>query len=99
MFNAYSSHYHRKGGYCKSYANQIDFFGIYCSELNAVYLVPIGHTARVSGSLRVYASRNGQQSRVRWAQPYLISVEAVPEVIVGTEATDAVAEPIRSSPS
>ncbi|MBV9027376.1 MAG: hypothetical protein JO311_02055, partial [Candidatus Eremiobacteraeota bacterium] len=44
LFNAYSSHYHRRGGGCKSYVRQVDFFAVYCAALGTVHLVPIDHT-------------------------------------------------------
>jgi hypothetical protein len=99
LFNTYSSHYHRKGVTCKPYTNQIDLFGVYCPELNSVYLIPIDHTAKLSGSLRVRATKNGQYSQVRWAQPYLISVEPVPDVVVGAAALDGVTESSSWMPS
>ncbi|MBV9700763.1 MAG: hypothetical protein JO078_11650 [Candidatus Eremiobacteraeota bacterium] len=91
LFNTYSSHYHRKGGVCKSYVDQIDFFGVYCPQLCSVYLIPLSDTAPSSGSLRVHATKNGQNSHVRWAEPYLISVEPVLDLVVGAQVVDAVA--------
>ena len=92
LFNTYSSHYHRNDGACKSYTDQIDFFGVCCHELKSVYLIPIADTAPRSGSLRVRPTKNGQHSQVRWAQPYLIAVEAVPDVVIGADALKVVTE-------
>jgi hypothetical protein len=89
LFNTYSSHYHRSGGGCRAYTNEIDYFGIYCPGLNAVYLVPISHTSPMSGTLRVQPTKNGQSSQVRWAQPYLIAAVTPPDLI-GCEATNGV---------
>jgi hypothetical protein len=99
LFNTYSSHYHRKGGACKSYTDQIDFFGVCCHELKSVYLIPIADTAPRSGSLRVRPTKNGQHSQVRRAQPYLVSVEAVRDVVVGAEALRVVTESSSAVPS
>jgi hypothetical protein len=100
IFNAYSSHSHRNGIACKPYTDEVDFFGVYCSELRSVYLIPIADTARLSGTLRVYPTKNGQSSHVRLAQPYLVSVEALPElVVVGPESVDGVSEPSSPAPS
>jgi hypothetical protein len=98
LFNAYSSHYHRKSSSCKPYTDEIDFFGVYCPELSSVYLIPIAATARLSGTMRVHPTRNGQSSQVRWAQPYLISVEPIPQV-VGASALDGVSLQDPSVPS
>lgn len=89
LFNACSSHYHRKGGVSRTYMNDIDYFGVYCPGLNTVYLVPISHTSPMSGILRVQATKNGQSSQVRWAQPYLLATLTPPELI-GWEAADGV---------
>ena len=82
IFNCYSSHSHRKGTSCRAYDGDVDFFGIYCSGLRSVYLVPIGDVARVSGALRVAPPKNGQSRGVRWAQRYLVSRVAEPKLIV-----------------
>ena len=72
LFNGYSSHSHRNGPSCRSYANEIDYFGVFCPELGAVHLLPIGDAATKSGALRVHPARNGQTRRVRWADTYLV---------------------------
>ncbi len=72
LFACYSSHAHRKGPSCRPYVNEIDFFGVYCRELDSVYLVPIQDAVCLSGSLRVDRPRNGQLRKVRWASGYLI---------------------------
>ena len=73
VFNTYSTHGHRKGGVCRPYSNQIDFFGVYCPALGNSYLIPIAQTKPYSGTIRVHATKNQQYSHVRWAHPYLIS--------------------------
>lgn len=51
----------------------IDYFGIYCSTLGTVYLVPVKDVGTgVLGSLRVEPCRNGQVKRTRPAEPYLV---------------------------
>jgi PD-(D/E)XK endonuclease len=92
LFNTYSSHCHRKGVACKPYTDQIDFFGVYCRDTSSVYLVPIANTTPTSGTLRVEATKNGQGSRVRWAEPYLIAVARPSNLVVGVAAVDGVTE-------
>jgi hypothetical protein len=99
VFKTYSTHSHRKGVACKPYTNEIDFFGVYCPALSSVYLIPIADTAPLSGTMRVHATKNGQYSNVRWAQPYLISVEPIPKLVVGLKAVDVVTDSGSEPPS
>ena len=87
-----STHGHRKGPTTRPYTNQIEFFGVYCPEVQSTYLVPIAQTSRRACSLRVYPTKNNQKSRIRWAQDYLISCEPVPQLVVGAEVVDGVTE-------
>jgi hypothetical protein len=66
-----------KPGTCirKGYAGEVDYFGVYCPELNKCYLVPIGHTTSNECSLRVEPPKNGQKTRIRWAANYEIRVD------------------------
>lgn len=91
VFNTYSTHAHR-GGAAKPYTNQIEFFGVYCPELRSVYLIPIEDTARLNGSFRVKETKNRLRSHVRWAQPYLIDIVSIPDVVVGAEAVSVVSD-------
>lgn len=99
LFNTYSSHYHRHGGSCKPYTSEVDFFGVYCPQLRSVYLIPIEDTAKLSGTIRIDETKNGQHSHVRWAQPYLIDIVSIPEVVVGPAATNGVTDPSPRTPS
>lgn len=92
-----STHFNDGRPINKPYTNQIDYFGIYCPELQSTYLVPIGETSR-GACLRVYPTRNNQTLRIRWAQDYLISCEPLPVLMVGTDVIDGVTES-SSSPS
>jgi hypothetical protein len=99
LFNTYSSHYHRKGGSCKPYKDDIDFFGVYCPELHSVYLIPIADTAKLSGTIRVNEAKNRQHSQIRWAQPYLIDVVEIPKLVVGPETLNGVTDSSPTAPS
>jgi hypothetical protein len=58
----------------RHYADEIEFFGVYCPETSGVYLVPIADvSARTSAYLRVLPSLNGQRRRIRWAADYEIA--------------------------
>jgi PD-(D/E)XK endonuclease len=57
----------------RNYLNEVEFFGVFCSDTGAVYLVPITDIPnRGSANLRVDPARNNQTRRVRQAQAYEI---------------------------
>jgi hypothetical protein len=58
----------------RDYLGQIDFFGIYCPDTGAAYLVPVeAAQVRKRGSLRVAPARNNQRRGVRLAADYEIA--------------------------
>jgi hypothetical protein len=58
----------------RSYHGEIDDFGVFCPELDAVYLIPIEDVPTESSALlRVTPSRNGQEKNVRLAAAYEIA--------------------------
>ena len=67
--------FNRSGGRTerKSYIGDAEYFGVYCAELNKVYLVPIDIVPYASEvGLRVQAAKNNQQKKVIWAKDYEI---------------------------
>jgi len=64
----------------RDYQGQADYFGVYCPDTMAVYLVPIGDlSVRVQAALRVEPARNSQKSKIRLASNYevgKVNVEA-----------------------
>lgn len=72
IFNCYSSHTHRGGTACRMYTDDIDFFGVYCRQLDSTYLIPIGELPVTVGMLRTEPARNGQWRKLRWAEQYLL---------------------------
>ena len=91
VWHCCSSHTHRGGTSARSYVGEVDFFGVYCSELNAVYLIPIGNTSRLHGSIRLHPTRNNQQKGIRLASPYLVCSDAAPQLMIGVGMRDGVA--------
>jgi hypothetical protein len=57
---------------CKSYAGQVEYFGVYCPDLKKCYPIPAGDATTMGCSLRVDPPRNGQKTRIRWAEDYEI---------------------------
>lgn len=54
----------------RTYAGEIDQFGVYSPDTGLVYLVPADDLPQRMCSLRLVATRNGQRSRLRWAGDY-----------------------------
>jgi hypothetical protein len=53
------------------YQGQVDYFGVYCPDNGAVYLVPIADvTSRRACYLRIDPAKNNQQKRIKWAKDY-----------------------------
>lgn len=88
LFNAYSSHAHRNGGN-RSYRGNADYFGIYCAEVQRVFLVPVGDVTETVGCLRWERAKNRQNRKIRWADPYVLPVDPV-QLVVGLEVLDRV---------
>ena len=54
----------------KDYRGQIDYFGVYCHDLQAAFLVPVSEVPLRAGRLRIGATRNAQQRNIRWAEQF-----------------------------
>jgi hypothetical protein len=68
-------HHRRPATARRDYRGEVDFFAVYCPEVEAVYLIPISDvSARVQGALRVAPSLNNQRKHVRFAADYKIAV-------------------------
>jgi hypothetical protein len=66
-------HHLRPGEARRDYRGEVDYFGVYCPETTAVYLVPIEDlSVRVQATLRVEPTRNGQRCKIRFAADYEI---------------------------
>ena len=59
----------------KGYRGQVDAFGVYCSDTNSSYLVPIDAISSCEHlvALRVDPARNGQRRGVRSAAEFVIA--------------------------
>lgn len=69
-------------GHCirRRYAGEIDFFGVFCPDNGKCYLIPAGDVDGLCCYLRVELPRNGQKTKIRWAQDYELSRELSPEM-------------------
>lgn len=67
IFNTCSNH---RDGMRINYGEDADWFGVFCSATDKVYLVPVKLTGTSSCSLRVDPTRNGQSKNVLWAKDF-----------------------------
>jgi hypothetical protein len=56
------------------YTDEIDYFGVYCPDVDATYLIPISELPVQQGMLRVEPAKNGQLRKMRWADQFYCSV-------------------------
>jgi hypothetical protein len=72
LFRVYSMSGH--GTRARGYRGQVDAFGVYCSDTNSTYLVPVEAIAHCEHlvALRVEPARNAQRRRVRSAAAFVI---------------------------
>lgn len=68
-FNSSSTQWY-KGHRRRNYKGQIDYFGIYCPELDKTYLVPVDDVGETQGILRINPPKNNQSKLVRWSNKY-----------------------------
>ena len=54
----------------KDYRGEIDYFGVYCDDLSAAFLVPVAAVPLRAGRLRIAAPRSNQQLNIRWAEQF-----------------------------
>jgi hypothetical protein len=75
------------GGRRETYVGQVDDFGVYSSELEAVFLVPAADLPSRQARLRLSATKSSQAIGIRWAEPYRITPPRTDPSDAGT-ATD-----------
>ena len=74
-FNAASSTYHYYGGKARErrdYRGQVEYFGVYCPQINRAFLVPVDIVGKTEGKLRLVETKNNQSKNVHWAEDYAI---------------------------
>ena len=62
--------YYRKRIKVKDYQGQIDYFAVYCPQLETTYLVPVDHVGTSQARLRVGQLKHKQEKGIRWAADY-----------------------------
>jgi len=68
-----ASTYAHRGGTRKTYTDDVDYFGVYCSDNDSVYMIPVEELkdCKASASLRLEPSKNNQIKNVRFAEQFL----------------------------
>jgi hypothetical protein len=78
------AHHANPASAARDYLGQIEYFAVYCPDTSGVYVVPIDDVPlRWEARLRVAASRNGQERRVRHAADYEIGRVVIPRAEPG----------------
>ena len=54
----------------QGYQDEVEFFGVYCFDLDEVYLVPIEVVPSTGVHLRLEPASNNQRKGIRWAEDY-----------------------------
>ncbi len=49
---------------------EVDYFAIYCPQLNEVYAISFADAKATAASLRIQPAGNNQEKHVRWARDY-----------------------------
>lgn len=70
-FNSSSTEWYKKH-HRRNYKGQVDYFGVYCPELDKTYLVPVNVVGETQGVLRITAPKNNQAKYIRWCNKYEI---------------------------
>lgn len=70
VFKTASSTEHHRNGTVKHYRGQADWFGVYCSDNEQCYMVPVDQVGLRAGSLRVDEPKNKQQAGIRLAAAF-----------------------------
>ncbi len=65
----------------EDYHGQVEYFGVFVSELNKCYLVPIKDTGSSIMSLRLVPTKNNQVKRIWWASDYEILRQHVWDIL------------------
>jgi hypothetical protein len=94
-FRPWSSHSHRDGPHVRTYAGEIEYFGVYCPQVRATFMVPVDEV-RTWGSLRWLPAKNKQKIGVRHASDFLLSLGDGP-TLVGTDDVREVTAPTAPS--
>jgi len=72
VFAVASSQYHR-GGKRRDYRGQVDAFGVFCTDNEKIYIIPILDLPLArEAKLRLVPPRNSQRKGIRWAAKYEI---------------------------
>lgn len=84
VFNACST----TSGENRDYRGQIELFGVYASDLDKVYLVPVDVVSRTEASLRLTPPSNNQLKGVRYASEFELLPVSEPASVVSQDTRE-----------
>lgn len=70
-FNSSSTEWYKRHRR-RTYKGQVDYFGVYCPELDKAYLIPVDSVGETQGVLRISVPKNNQAKHVHWSDDYEI---------------------------
>lgn len=56
--------------YSRNYRGQVDLFGIYCNELDSIYLTPVAKAPSKLGTLRLKPAKRNQNKHIVYAKNF-----------------------------
>jgi hypothetical protein len=77
------------GGGPRDYRRRADLFGVRCSEVGSIFLVPGVIAPRTSMGLRLTPAKNNQRSRIHFAADYEIARWTAERLLAAVEASAA----------
>jgi hypothetical protein len=77
------------GGGPRDYRGRADLFGVRCSEVGVLFLVPVVIAPRSSMGLRLAPAKNNERSRIHFAADYEIARWTVERLLAVVEASAA----------
>jgi PD-(D/E)XK endonuclease len=86
MFNTVATDH---GGGPRDYRGRADLFGVRCSEVGSIFLVPVAIAPRSAMGLRLIPAKNNQRSRIHFAADYEIVRWTVERLLAVVETSAA----------
>jgi hypothetical protein len=76
----------------KYYTKDIDYFGVYSSQLNKCYLFPIDICSKTSCSFRIEKPLSKQKLGIKWAHKYELKMNNIPLEVIEEESKKEINE-------
>ncbi len=77
------------GGGPRDYRGRADLFGVRCTEVESIFLVPVASAPRSAIGLRLVPAKSNQRSRIHFAADYEVARWTVERLLAAVEASAA----------